>query len=352
MAQKKIAVVLFNLGGPDNLAAVRPFLSNLFNDPDILGVPWPARFLLAGLISFLRAPAARKIYVHLGGGSPLLVNTKAQAETLTRLLSGEDDDYRVFISMRYWGPRSDEAAQQIRGFDPDRIVLLPLYPQFSKTTTGSSRKDWARAARKAGLHAPTVAVCCYPAVSGMVAAQAARIKEALCDLENGGNREPRPRVLFSAHGLPKRTVASGDPYQWQVEQTAAAIVGELKGAPDTPPFDSVVCYQSRVGPMEWIGPSTTEEIARAGEDKAPVIVLPVAFVSEHSETLVELDVEYRRLAEKQGVEIYVRLPALATSEPFMGALKELTVKAAGSNGTICSCEGPRLCPQGFIHCPL
>jgi ferrochelatase len=199
----------------------------------------------------------------------------------------------------------------------------------------------------------------------MVAQQAARIREALCDLGGTPERGPeeqgpgggmgravRPRVLFSAHGLPKRIVASGDPYQWQVEQTAAAIVSELKGTPETPPFDSVVCYQSRVGPMEWIGPSTTEEISRAGKDRAPVIVLPVAFVSEHSETLVELDIEYRHFAEEQGVKTYVRLPALATAGPFMADLKELAAKAAGSDDPVCSREGQRLCPQRLIHCPL
>lgn len=361
MAKRKIAAVLFTLGAPDTPAAVRPFLFNLFNDPDIIGAPWPARPLLAGLISSLRAPTSRKIYAHLGGGSPLLANTRSQAESLYRLLGEEKDDYQVFISMRYWGPGSNEAAQGVRGFGPDKIVLLPLYPQFSGTTTGSSRKDWARAAGKAGLKIPTTAICCYPTAPGMVAQQAARIKEALCSLggDPGGQspgggvcRATRARVLFSAHGLPKGVVAGGDPYQWQVEQTAAAIMSELKDMPGTPPFDSAVCYQSRVGPLEWIGPSTKEEIARAGEDKAPVIILPVAFVSEHAETLVELDIEYRRFAEECRVGTYVRLPALATAGPFMAGLKELVVKAAESGAPVCSREGPRLCPRGLVRCPL
>jgi ferrochelatase len=281
------------------------------------------------------------------------------------LLSEENDDYRVFISMRYWGPGSNEAAQGVLDFGPDQVVLLPLYPQFSKTTTGSSYKDWARAARAAGLETPATGICCYPTAPGMVAQQAARIRGALCDLGGGPGRGPegrgpgggmgraaRPRVLFSAHGLPKRIIAGGDPYQWQVEQTVAAIASELKDTPGTPPFDSSVCYQSRVGPMEWIGPSTMEEISRAGEDGAPVIVLPVAFVSEHSETLVELDIEYRRFAEERGVKTYVRLPALATAGPFMADLKKLVAKAAGSNDPVCSREGQGRCPQRLIHCPL
>jgi ferrochelatase len=195
----------------------------------------------------------------------------------------------------------------------------------------------------------------------MVAQQAARIKEALRNLGGGsGGRPPggsaceapRARVLFSAHGLPKGVVAGGDPYQWQVEQTAAAIMSELKGTPGAPPLESVVCYQSRVGPLEWIGPSTKEEIARAGEDKVPVIVLPVAFVSEHAETLVELDIEYRRFAEERRVETYVRLPTLATAGLFMASLKELVVKAAESDAPVCSRGGPRLCPRGLVRCPL
>ena len=185
----------------------------------------------------------------------------------------------------------------------------------------------------------------------MISAQAARIKQTLCDLESDGSQEPKPRILFSAHGLPKRTVIVGDPYQWQVEQTVAAIVAELRAASGTPAFDSVVCYQSRVGPMEWIGPPITEEIVRAGEDRVPVIVIPVAFVSEHSETLVELDIECRRFAEEQGVETYIRLPTLATAEPFMHALKDLVWETAESDALIRSCDGPRLCPQGLVHCP-
>ena len=350
MTRKKIAVVLFNLGGPDNRDAVKPFLFNLFNDPDILGISWPLRPLIAGLISSLRAPTARKIYAHLGGSSPLLANTKAQSNALSRLLNEEEDEYQVFVVMRYWHPRSDETARQIQDFAPHRIILLPLYPQFSKTTTGSSCKDWKRAARKIGLDVPTTTICCYPTVPGLIAAQKEQVKQALCGLQLDSPPRSRPRVLFSAHGLPKRTVAGGDPYQWQVEQTVARIVVELKDTPDVPDFDGIVCYQSRVGPMEWIGPPTTGELTRAGKDGVPVIVVPIAFVSEHAETLVELDVEYRRFAQEQGVTTYIRLPAVGVSAPFIGALKDLIKEAAGSDTSLRSCEGLRLCPQEFAHC--
>ncbi|MEK9725618.1 MAG: ferrochelatase, partial [Rhodospirillaceae bacterium] len=170
----RVAVVLFNLGGPDSPGAVRPFLFNLFNDPAIIGLPGIARWPLAQLISRRRAPVAREIYAHLGGKSPLLELTEAQAAALKTALHG-DDEVEVFVCMRYWHPMSDAAAAAVKAFDPDEIVLLPLYPQFSTTTSASSLKGWDRAARRAGLDAPTHRVCCYPDDAGWIAAQAALI---------------------------------------------------------------------------------------------------------------------------------------------------------------------------------
>ena len=216
----RLAVVLFNLGGPDSLAAVEPFLFNLFNDRAIIGLPTLLRWPLAKLISKRRAPTARAIYAELGGSSPLLAETEAQAVALQREVAKESGaaEVRVFIAMRYWHPMSDEAAAAIKAFAPDEIVLLPLYPQYSTTTTGSSLDDWRRAATKAGLTQPTRAVCCYPTEEGFVRAQAAQIAPALAEAASQG----RPRLLFSAHGLPKKIVASGDPYQWQGERTRGA----------------------------------------------------------------------------------------------------------------------------------
>ena len=332
----RTAVVLFNLGGPDSLEAVAPFLVNLFSDPAIIGLPQPLRSLVARAIAWRRAPVARAIYERLGGGSPLLANTEAQARALEAALG---ESFRVFIAMRYWPPFAMETAKGVKAWQPDAIVLLPLYPQASTTTTQSSFADWQRAATAAGLGAPTRALCCYPEEPGFIAALVGEIRDALTRWPGGVPK----RVLFSAHGLPQKIVASGDPYPWQVERTAAA----LRAALATPALDTVVCYQSRVGPLAWIGPSTDDEIRRAGREGVGLIVVPVAFVSEHSETLVELDREYRHLAESAGVPRYERAPTVGTAPAFIAGLARL-VHAARPGP--CPVEGVRLCPARFRRC--
>ena len=342
----KLAVVLFNLGGPDRPESVKPFLFNLFNDPAIISLPNPFRWLLAKVISTRRAPVAREIYANIGGKSPLLELTQDQAAALETTLTG-NRAVKVFIAMRYWHPMSDETAAEVAAWGPDEVVLLPLYPQFSTTTVASSAKDWQRAATKAGLKAATRTVCCYPTQPGWIKAQADLLSEALA----GFDGDARPRVLFSAHGLPKKVIAAGDPYQWQVEQTSKAVVEALPAA-QRDGLDWLVCYQSRVGPLEWIGPSTEDEIARGGTDNVPLIVVPIAFVSEHSETLVELDIEYRELADEKGVPAYVRIPAVGTTGPFIAGLAKMVDLALSCPaGALCSQNGNRICPSGFGQCP-
>ncbi len=338
---RRVAVVLFNLGGPDRPEAIQPFLFNLFNDPAILRLPQPLRLTLAYLLSRRRARVARGIYDRLGGGSPLLPNTQAQAQALQAACSGESE-VRVFIAMRYWHPMSDETALAVREFAPDRIVLLPLYPQFSTTTTASSLRVWQRTAAAAGLTAPTVTLCCYPTESGFIEAGAALIRDGY----DAASAFGRPRVLFSAHGLPVKVVKAGDPYQWQCEQTAAALVERL----GITGLDWVNCYQSRVGPLEWIGPSTDDEVRRAGRDRVPVVVVPIAFVSEHSETLVELDIEYRHLAGECGVPGYIRVPTVGTHPRFIDGLARLVRGGCAADCGIGSHEGGRLCPAGYRGC--
>lgn len=338
----KLAVVLFNLGGPDRPESVKPFLFNLFNDPAIIGAPRPIRWLLARWISGRRAPVARAIYAHIGGKSPLLEITEEQAAALEHLL-GPAGEVKVFVAMRYWHPMSDEVAAAVRAFDPDEVVLLPLYPQYSTTTSGSSLDDWRRAAAAAGIGAPSVAVCCYPEQPGLIAAQAALVRAAIGQAAPSG----APRVLFSAHGLPQRIIARGDPYVWQVNRTAQAVVAAM----DQPGLDWAVCYQSKVGPLTWTGPALDEELARAARDRVPVVVNPVAFVSEHSETLVELDIEYREMAEKLGVPAYVRVPAVGTADAFVGGLAAVVEAAREQKTGLCSGAGGRLCPARFGRCP-
>jgi protoporphyrin/coproporphyrin ferrochelatase len=332
----KTAVVLFNLGGPDSPAAVEPFLFNLFNDRAIIALPQPLRWFVATVIARRRAPIARAIYERLGGASPLAANTAAQAAALERAL-GEGN--RVFVAMRYWRPLSGETAAAVKAWQPDEVVLMPLYPQFSTTTTQSSLSDWRAAAKKIGLTAPTRVLCCYPDDAGFIGALAAEVRGVLQRWPAG----ERKRVLFSAHGLPRKVVAAGDPYQWQVERTATA----LRAALAEPALDSVVCYQSRVGPLAWIGPGTDAEIRRAGEEGIGLVVVPVAFVSEHSETLVELDIDYRHLADTAGVPRYARVPTVGTAPGFIAGLARLARQAQSGP---CPASGRRLCPAERRRC--
>lgn len=350
----RIGVVLFNLGGPARPEDVRPFLFNLFNDRAIIDLPGPLRWFVAKMISRRREAVAREIYQQLGGGSPLLANTEAQAgaleQALQRRLAERGYEVRAFIAMRYWSPRSDETVRAIKGYAPDRLILLPLYPQFSTTTTGSALADWQAAAKRGGLDLPSRAICCYPRQPGFIAEIAAATGAALAEARRSG----RPRVLFSAHGLPEKVVAAGDPYQWQVEQSAAAIVEAVRHGGGAAELDWVVSYQSRVGPLEWTKPYTDAEIERAGRDRVPLVVVPLAFVSEHSETLVELDIEYRRLAEESGVPLYLRVPTVGTGAAFIGGLADIVTAAMSDkrpDGAIVdSGTGGRICPATRRRC--
>ena len=340
---EKLAIVVFSLGGPDSPAAVRPFLFNLFFDPYIIQLPTPLRWLVATLISTTRAKKSQGYYAKLGGKSVLPEETQAQAKALEAVVRARGDDAKVFVFMRYWHPMADEVITQLKAYGPSRVVVLPLYPQFSITTTATSCEVLAREARRQGLRTPMETLCCYPTADGLVEPIAASVREAYEDARANG---ARPRVLFSAHGLPEATIARGDPYQWQVERTTAAIVERL-GIKD---LDWSICYQSRVGPMAWIGPSVETEITRAGRDKVPVILTPVAFVSEHVETLVELDETMRELAAEQGVPLYIRLPTVRTDARFIGALAGLTEFLRGKT-TPCSQTESRICPAKFTNCP-
>ena len=312
----KLGIVLFNLGGPDTLDAVQPFLKNLFSDKAIVRAPWVVRWPLARLISSRRAAYAKQIYASIGGGSPIVKETAAQARALESVLAKGGIEAKAVIAMRYWKPFAAEAAAELKAWGAERIALIPLYPQFSTTTTQSSLDDWAKAAAKAGLTAPSAAVCCYPLHQGFVTAYADLLKTALEKVPAG----TKPRVLYSAHGLPERIVQSGDPYPVQVEATARAIAV----ASGTEELDWRVTYQSRVGPLKWIGPDTDQEIEAAAREGLVPVVVPLSFVSEHSETLYELDQIYRDAALAAGAPTYIRVPATGTHPDFIAALADLT----------------------------
>jgi ferrochelatase len=335
------AVVLLNLGGPDSLEAVEPFLFNLFNDKAIIGAPSLIRRMLATLISKKRAPIAQDIYAHMGGHSPILPLTEAQAKDLDEALS-QDGIYKSFVCMRYWHPMSDEVAKGVKDWGAEKVILLPLYPQFSTATTGSSFEDWHKAAKKVGLDVPTLNVCCYPIAEDFLEAHAATIREEYQKATEHG----KPRILFSAHGLPEKIIKKGDPYQWQVEQTAEAVI-KLLGIYE---LDALVCYQSRVGPLKWIGPNTEDEIIRAAKDETPLVVVPIAFVSEHSETLVELDIEYKEVYEENGGTGYFRVPALGTNEAYIQTLRKICVSASNKTG-VCPENVNKVCPAEHRQCP-
>ncbi|MCH2037829.1 MAG: ferrochelatase [Rickettsiales bacterium] len=315
MDRKKHAVILFNLGGPDNLEAVKPFLFNLFNDKNIIGAPTPIRYLLAKFISAKRESTAQEIYGFIGNKSPILEETEAQAQKLEAVLASETDEYKVFIAMRYWHPFSYETIEKVKEYQPDEVILLPLYPQFSTTTTGSSFEDWEIQTVKASLDVTSRKICCYHKEALFVSAHTKMIKDYLEEHKLVENY----RILFSAHGLPEKIIKQGDPYQAQVEGTVEAIVSELA----IEGLDYQVCYQSKVGPLEWIKPSTESENERAGEEQKPIVIVPVAFVSEHSETLVELDIEYKELADEHKVPAYYRVPTLSANAHYIESLAAL-----------------------------
>ena len=328
----KTAVILFNLGGPDKKEAIKPFLFNFFMDKNIIAAPIPIRWVLAKYISEKRGDGvALENYGHLDYRSPLLSNTAKQAVLLEERLG---DDYKVFTCMRYWHPLADEVVEKVRNYNPDEIVLLPLYPQYSTATTKSSFEDWDRAADQAGFAVPTRRVGCYPCQDGFIKASAGNIRKVYDELSESTSQTPR--LLFSAHGLPESVIRKGDPYQWQCEQTAAAIVDELT----VDGLDWSLCYQSRVGPKKWIGPSTEEELHRAASDKVPVLIYPLAFTQEHVETLVEIEIEYRNLAREIGVPTFARVPAVGTHVTFIDGLAAL-VTGADEGG--CNC--PEKCAQ-------
>ncbi len=350
MTMRRVAVVLFNLGGPDAPEAVRPFLQNLFTDPAILRVPSFVRPWLGRFIAARRTKAASENYAILGGRSPLRELTEEQGRALEAALNAgaaADEEHRCFVAMRYWHPFSEEAARAVKDWGATEVVLLPLYPQYSTTTTGSSVSAWEEAARAIGLSLPTTTVCCWHSDEGFVSATAALVRgawdKARAELPEGTGL----RVLFSAHGLPESIVKRGDPYQWQVERTVAAVVEKL----GIERLDHQVCYQSRVTPQRWIGPSTEDALEKAAKDRVAVLVCPIAFVSEHSETLVELDVEYRELAHNIGVPGYFRVPTQNSDADFIASLATLVRRSRAGGRELCSFAGARQCPRVHRDCP-
>jgi ferrochelatase len=338
----KKAIILFNLGGPDKIENVEPFLFNLFNDPAILNLPTILRYPLAKLISNRRAPVAKKIYEELGGSSPILKLTKEQSSALEIKLnqSQEEDKYKTFIVMRCWNPRAKDVVKNVQLFNPDEIILMPLYPQYSAATSGSSIKEWKEVCKKNNYNIKTSTICCYPTDHNFINAHTKEIIKKIKGLKNF-------KLIFSAHGLPEKNIKKGDPYQWQVEQSVKKIVESLNDKN----LDWILSYQSRVGPLKWIGPSTEDTIIENSKIGKHIVLVPIAFVSEHSETLVELDIEYKEIADANGCKNYTRVPALGINENFIKALSELIIKK-NEYKIDESLYAPKIqCPSNFKKCP-
>ena len=334
----KKAVILFNLGGPDSLESVEPFLFNLFNDPAILSLPTILRYPLAKLISKRRTPTAKAIYSEMGGSSPILEQTKMQALAIEESLKDQSDDYKCFIVMRCWNPRASLVIKEIMNYKPEQIILLPLYPQYSDSTSGSSIREWLEECEKNNITADTKIICCYPTEDNFILSHANLIREkvSLTEIEN-------TIIIFSAHGLPESKIRKGDPYQWQVEKTVEKLVSKL----DIKKSNYILSYQSRVGPLKWIGPSTDEVIVEQSKKKKTIVLIPIAFVSEHSETLVELDIEYKKLAIKNECEKYIRIPAVTCHKDFINSLKNSILKASNGERFSSSIN----CSEKFKKCP-
>ena len=338
----KKAIILFNLGGPDKLENVEPFLFNLFNDPAILNLPTFLRYPLAKLISNRRAPVAKKIYAELGGSSPILKLTKEQSDALEIKLNQtqEEDEYKCFIIMRCWNPRAEDVIKDVQLYGPDEVVLMPLYPQYSAATSGSSIKEWKDVCRKNNYHVKTSTICCYPTDQNFINAHTKEIIKKIKDLKNF-------KLIFSAHGLPEKNIKKGDPYQWQVEQSVKKIVENLNDEN----LDWILSYQSRVGPLKWIGPSTETIIIENSKIGKHIVLVPIAFVSEHSETLVELDIEYKEIADANGCKNYTRVPALGINEDFIKAMSELIIKKNEYKINEDLYPPKIQCPSNFKKCP-
>lgn len=314
-------VVLLNMGGPDSPGAIRPFLARLFLDPDMIRLPAApvTQPLFAWIVSGIRARKVRTYYEEIGGASPIAALTEAQRAGLEEALRGGGRRFRVYVGMRYWHPSTRHAVLEMKEDGVTEAIALPLYPQYCAATTGSSLKDLRRWIRWAGATFPLREVASFPDHPGYIAALADKVAEALA---SAGGRDAH--LLFSAHGIPKYLVDEGDPYPGEVARTVAAVAARFPGHPHS------ISYQSRLGPVEWLGPDTVEEVRRLGAaGTGTLVVVPVSFVSDNIETLHELDIRLRGTAKEAGIRQFVRVPALNDSPAFARALAEIVRAAAG-----------------------
>lgn len=329
MSAKQYALVVMNMGGPDSMDAVEPFLRNLLGDPELVRLPFPISLFqksFAKIIAKRRLDHARHGYEHMGGSSPLICHTTMQARGIARELSLLGAPAEPFVAMRYWHPFADEVAAELRVLDPECICLVSLYPQFSPATGGSSINDMLRALRAAGLDRKLIVVIDrYPTLGGYLDASVASVRR---DLEAMG--APQPHVLFSAHGLPQKYIDRGDPYRSEIVATYDAVVAALGAG-----VEHSLAFQSRVGPAQWLRPyveDAIDDLARRGVRR--LLMVPLGFVSDHIETLHEMDEDYGGRARGHGME-FRRVAALNDDPTFMKALAGLVAERIAARGATC-----------------
>ena len=320
---KKTAVILFQLGGPDSLDAVEPFLYNLFCDPDIIDLPGAFLFrkTLARIISSRRAPKVRELYKSIGGASPILPQTMMQAESLQASLKNKGVHADVHVAMRYWHPMTEEVVEKIRKEKVEEVVLLPLYPQYSKVTTGSSVNAWSNAAKKMNAdQIPAKLIESYYDHPMYIAAIVENIQRSLDKVPQ--DERKNVHLIFSAHGTPVKLVKDGDPYSIHIQKTYESVIAAGNfGLPHH------LCFQSKVGPQRWLEPSLTQTIKSLAEQKVShIIVVPIAFVTDHIETLSEIGIEARDEAKHLGVKYFDVMPALIANEKFISCLTDLVIR--------------------------
>jgi ferrochelatase len=314
----KYAVILFNLGGPDSLEAIKPFLFNLFSDRDIFKIPVGQK-LFAKIMSVFRTPAVREKYKRIGGKSPINDWTQLQQSMLQQELQKVVPGTEVYTAMRYWNPTIKDIAQKVLEKEFDKIALLPLYPHYSITTTGSSFNEWKRVYK--GDVGKLTYIYDYFDNRRYIDALNERIDETI--LRFPENVRGDIQLVFSAHGLPESLAKQGDPYPKQIDNTIKCVMKARNFS-----HEYHLCFQSKVGPAKWLKPSTDEVIRGLAEKrKKQLLVIPISFVSDHIETLFELDIEYRMIADEVGIENYMVMKGLNNSKTFVEALKELALQS-------------------------
>ncbi len=315
-------VVLLNMGGPDSLSAIRPFLARLLSDRELIRLPLApvTQPLFAWIVSRVRTRKVKTYYEEIGGGSPIAELTDRQRAALEALLAETGGNFRVYVGMRYWYPLAKHAVLEMKEDGVERGIALPLYPQYCAATTGSSLSDLRRWMRWAQADFPMAEVTSWPDHAGYIAALGEKITETI----SGAGSPEGTHLLFSAHGVPKSFIDGGDPYQAEVEKTVAAVMKQFPGTPHS------ISYQSRMGRTEWLKPDTVAEVIRLGREGVQVlVVVPVSFVSDHIETLHELDIRLKETAREAGITTFLRVPAFNDSPAFIRALRDITLSAAG-----------------------